>query len=538
MDILSIIIFLPLLATLLIALLPNAFEKQFKHINLVVSMVQVILAFSMIAGFDASGGFQFVKQVPWLHLDLGSIGALNIEYHVAVDGLSIALILLSAIVMLIASISSYEITNKLKSYFVLFGILNMSVMGVFVAMDFFLFYIFYELMLLPLYFLIGIWGGANREYASIKFFLYTLFGSVFILLVMLGLYFSVANPADGSHSFNMLHMMDSKNYIRDSFLGPYSEYASIFGYSSRFLAFIVLFVGFAIKVPIVPFHTWLPDAHVEAPTPVSIILAGILLKVGGYAIIRICYGIFPDAAIHFSYYIALLGTISIIYGALNALAADDLKRMIAYSSVSHMGFVLIGVASLTSEGMNGAVYQLFSHGILSAMLFYLVGVIYNRVHDREIANFRGLSQQMPKYTVFVIIAFFASLGLPGFSGFIAEVFTLLGAFKSSSQNAMVPQWMAVVSAFGILLGAAYFLWTIQRMFFGEKGFKLTEWTSQLKDLKPIEYTVLIPLSLMTLIIGIFPSYLFDLSNADVNVFINDVLSKGYRYLSNAIQMIK
>lgn len=538
MDILSIIIFLPLLATLVIALLPNAFENQFKNINLTVSIIQVILAFSMISSFDANAGFQFVKQIDWIHLDLGSIGALNIEYHIAVDGLSMSLILLSAIVMLIASISSFEIKTKLKSYFVLFGILNMSVMGVFVAMDFFLFYIFYELMLLPLYFLIGIWGGSNREYASIKFFLYTLFGSVFILLVMLGLYFSVANPADGSHSFNMLHMMDANNYIKDSFLGPYSEYASIFGYSSRFLAFIVLFVGFAIKVPIVPFHTWLPDAHVQAPTPVSIILAGILLKVGAYAIIRICYGIFPDAAIHFSYWVALLGTISIIYGAFNALAADDLKRMIAYSSVSHMGFVLIGVASLTSEGMNGAIYQLFSHGILSAMLFYLVGIIYNRVHDREIANFRGLSQQMPKYSVFVIVAFFASLGLPGFSGFIAEVFTLLGAFKSYSENAMVPQWMAVVSAFGILLGASYFLWTIQRMFFGEKSFKLAEWSTQLKDLTTIEWLVLVPLSLITLFIGVYPAYLFDMSNADVNVFINDVLSKGYQYLSNTIQLIK
>lgn len=538
MDILSIIIFLPLLATLVIALLPNAFENQFKNINLTVSIIQVILAFSMISSFDANAGFQFVRQIDWIHLDLGSIGALNIEYHIAVDGLSMSLILLSAIVMLIASISSFEIKTKLKSYFVLFGILNMSVMGVFVAMDFFLFYIFYELMLLPLYFLIGIWGGSNREYASIKFFLYTLFGSVFILLVMLGLYFSVANPADGSHSFNMLHMMDANNYIKDSFLGPYSEYASIFGYSSRFLAFIVLFVGFAIKVPIVPFHTWLPDAHVQAPTPVSIILAGILLKVGAYAIIRICYGIFPDAAIHFSYWVALLGTISIIYGAFNALAADDLKRMIAYSSVSHMGFVLIGVASLTSEGMNGAIYQLFSHGILSAMLFYLVGIIYNRVHDREIANFRGLSQQMPKYSVFVIVAFFASLGLPGFSGFIAEVFTLLGAFKSYSENAMVPQWMAVVSAFGILLGASYFMWTIQRMFFGEKSFKLAEWTTQLKDLTTIEWLVLVPLSLITLFIGVYPAYLFDMSNADVNVFINDVLSKGYQYLANTIQLIK
>ncbi len=203
-----------------------------------------------------------------------------------------------------------------------------------------------------------------------------------------------------------------------------------------------------------------------------------------------------------------------------------------------MGFVLIGVASLTSEGMNGAIYQLFSHGILSAMLFYLVGIVYNRVHDREIANFRGLSQQMPKYSVFVIIAFFASLGLPGFSGFIAEVFTLLGAFKSYSQNAMVPQWMAVVSAFGILLGASYFLWTIQRMFFGEKSFKLAEWKNQLTDLKPIEWIVLLPLSLMTLFIGVYPAYLFNLSNADVNIFINEVMSEGYRYLANAIQLMK
>lgn len=531
MDILSVILFLPLIAAVLLLFIPKNMSHIAKHLNLLVTISQTILAFYLVSHFQSDAGFQFIQKLNWIDLDLGSIGKLDIDYHIAVDGLSISMVLLSSIVMLIAAVSSYEIKENVKSYYVLFGILNMSVIGVFIALDFFLFYIFYELMLLPLYFLIGMWGGANREYASIKFFLYTLFGSVFILLVMLGLYFSVSDPESGAHTFNILHMMDAKNYVKDSFLGPYSEYATLFSYSSRFLAFIVLFIGFAIKVPVVPFHTWLPDAHVEAPTPVSIILAGILLKVGAYALVRICYGIFPDAAIHFSYYIALLGTISIIYGAFNAMAADDLKRLVAYSSVSHMGFVLIGLASLTSEGINGAIYQLFSHGILSAMLFYIVGVIYNRVHDREIANFRGLAQQMPAYTIFVIIAFFASLGLPGFSGFIAEVFTLLGAFKSYTQNAMVPQWMAIVSAFGIVLGAGYFLWTLQRMFFAEKRFKLAIWETQLHDINRTEYMVLIFLSIISLCIGIFPSLLFDLSSADTQQMVQNVLSKGYQYLN-------
>jgi NADH-quinone oxidoreductase subunit M len=280
----------------------------------------------------------------------------------------------------------------------------------------------------------------------------------------------------------------------------------------------------------VPFHTWLPDAHVEAPTPISIVLAGILLKVGAYGIIRICYGIFPDAAIHYSYYIGLMGMISIIYGALNALNAKDLKRLIAYSSVSHMGFVLIGIASLTTEGLNGALYQLFSHGILSTMLFFLVGVLYYRVHDRDLANFRGLSLQMPKFTVFVVIAFFASLGLPGMSGFIGEAFSLFGAFLSESTNGMLPRWMAIVSTLGIVLGAAYFLWALQRMFFGEKKFKDKSWEVALKDLTFREYLVLIPLAAITILLGIFPSYLFDWSNASVTVLINDALVNGYIYL--------
>lgn len=536
MKLLSILIFIPLLGMLLVGVLPKVYASIYKYISAGIAFIQVCLATYLYANFQKNAVFQFIEQQNWISLQIGSLGKLQIEYFVGMDGISAGLVLLSSIVMFIASISSFEIKNNLKGYFILFNLMNLAIMGVFLSLDFFLFYVFYELMLLPLYFLIGMWGGANREYASIKFFLYTLFGSVFMLLVMVGLYFSVNDPTTGNHTFNMLHMMNPSNYQADGFFSQTAN-ALIFGIPARFIAFIVLFIGFAIKVPMVPFHTWLPDAHVEAPTPISIVLAGILLKVGAYGIIRICYGIFPDAAIHYSYYVGLMGMISIIYGALNALSAKDLKRLIAYSSVSHMGFVLIGIASLTAEGMNGAIFQLFSHGILSSMLFFLVGVLYYRVHDRELASFRGLSLQMPKYTVFVVIAFFASLGLPGMSGFIGEAFSLFGAFLSETSNGMLPRWMAIVSTLGILLGAAYFLWALQRMFFGEKRFKLTTWETELTDLTAREYIVLIPLAFGTIFLGIFPSYLFDWSNASVNVLINDTLMNGYIYLHQYFQII-
>lgn len=529
MHLLSLIIFIPLFGILLVGLIPSKYQKSYKLISAAIALFQLVIALYAYSSLEKNAMFQFVEKYDWIKLNLGNLGNLQIEYFVGMDGISAGLILLSSIVLFIASISSFEITANLKGYHMLFNLMNLAIMGVFLSLDFFLFYVFYELMLLPLYFLIGMWGGVNREYASIKFFLYTLFGSVFMLLVMVGLYFSVTDPETGAHTFNMLHMMDPKNFQADGFFSPAAGNV-IFGISARFIAFIVLFIGFAIKVPMVPFHTWLPDAHVEAPTPISIVLAGVLLKVGAYGIIRICYGIFPDAAIHYSYYVALMGMISIIYGALNALSAKDLKRLIAYSSISHMGFVLIGVASLTSEGLNGALYQLFSHGILSAMLFFLVGVLYSRVHDRELANFRGLSIQMPRYTVFVVIAFFASLGLPGMSGFIGEAFSLFGAFLSESSNGLVPRWMAIVSTLGILLGAAYFLWALQRMFFGQKSFKLASWETDLIDLNTREYLVLVPLALITIFLGVLPSYLFDYTNASVNLLINDTLLNGYLYL--------
>jgi NADH-quinone oxidoreductase subunit M len=526
---LTLLIFIPILFAFIIVVLPSSMRASFKYITLLATLVQLCISVwlylnfktgASFGGIDHEAQFQFVQKIPWINLNLGAFGNMQADYFVGIDGISIGLLVMTSLVMVVAALSSWEIKSNLKGFFALFLLLDMALIGVFCSLDFFLFYIFYELMLLPLYFLIGMWGGARREYAAIKFFLYTLFGSVFMLLVMIGLYLSVKDPATGNHTFNMIQMMNPANYTPGSVFSVLSH-QTIFGFPARTVGFVVLFIAFAIKVPVVPLHTWLPDAHVEAPTPVSIILAGVLLKIGGYGIIRICLGIFPEVASSGAWWIGLLGIISILYGAFNALAQKDFKRIIAYSSVSQMGFVLLGIASQTAEGISGAVMQMVSHGFLATMLFFLVGVIYNRVHNREIYNFRGLGTLMPKYTVFIMIAFFASLGLPGFSAFIAEAFSLAGAFKSASVNGLLPQWMAVCGAIGILFSACYFLWTLQRMFFGSVSLKGGEiWKTALVDLSTREIIALVPLALVVLAIGVMPSLVFSKINDSVLELVN------------------
>ena len=519
LPILSLITFLPILGMLILLFLPSKAVKMIKISSLIITILQVVLASLLYINFNYSAeginnidSFQFVEKFQWIKINGASwIGSIKIDYFLGIDGLSMPMILLTSIVCLVAVISSWNITKSIKGYFILFLLLDTGMMGVFVALDFFLFYVFWELMLLPMYFLIGIWGGPRKEYAAIKFFIYTLLGSVLMLLVMIGLYFSVHETlSDGSKvfTFNLLALMNQNNYLADGILSLQNPN------NLRFIAYIALFIGFAIKIPIFPFHTWLPDAHVEAPTPISVILAGVLLKLGTYGILRISFPIFPEITRELAGWIACFGMINIIYGALVALAQKDFKKLIAYSSVSHMGYVLLGMASLSTIGISGAVLQMFNHGTITAMLFLIVGVLYDRAHTRDIDSFGGLANQMPVYTGFVTVAFFAAIGLPGLSGFISEAFVFLGAFSVQSIRVYT-----IISTIGILLGAGYMLWTLQRIFFGKLN---PNWDS-LKDLSIREYFMLIPLSIIILLLGVYPSLLLNLMTVSVNALVNSIL---------------
>ena len=525
-GVLSWITFLPVVGMAVVLMLPREKKDAIRWLSLVVAGVQVLLSIVIfmkfdrgLAGINTEAGMQFLEKASWIDVkSVAWFGRIHIEYLLGIDGISVVMVLLTALISFIAVVSSWTIEKSIKGYFALLLLLDTGMMGVFVALDFFLFYVFWELMLLPMYFLIGVWGGPRREYAAIKFFLYTLLGSVLMLLAMIALYFSVnvyLDPVGGMHSvaealrtpgqgwekvytFNMLAMMDPGNYAPGSLLAGWDT-------SWRYIAYGALFIGFAIKVPIFPFHTWLPDAHVEAPTPISVILAGVLLKMGTYGMLRISFPMFPDAMRHFSWELALLGVISMVYGALVAMAQTDFKKLIAYSSVSHMGIVVLGMSSMNTLGLTGAVFQMFNHGTITAMLFLIVGVIYDRAHTRGLNEFGGLMNQMPRYAGAMTVAFFAALGLPGLSGFISEAFSLLGAFQTW-------QTLTIIAAVTIVLTAGYMLWVLQRVFLGA----LPEKWKNLPDMNGRETFMLATLAIVIIFFGIYPSPVLDLMNSSLN----------------------
>jgi NADH-quinone oxidoreductase subunit M len=488
MDLLSWMIFFPVIGAAVILFLPSERHGLIRAVATAATLPGLLGALVLWQRFDPEQGFQFVHRMPW-------IPAYNIEYFVGVDGLSITMVLLTALLSTICMIASFGIEKAVKGYFALFLLLETGMIGTFVALDFFLFYVFWEVMLLPMYFLIGIWGGPRREYAAIKFFLYTLLGSVLMLVALLYLYFS-ATP----HTFDMTKL--------GTMVGTIPLHVQV-------VLWLALFIGFAIKIPAFPFHTWLPDAHVEAPTAISVILAGVLLKMGTYGILRINYGILPAATLAPAselvpwmgahsvafWVLAALGTLNIVYGALCAMAQQDLKKLVAYSSISHMGYVMLGMAAFTDQGINGAVLQMFNHGTITAMLFLLVGVIYDRAHHRDINGFGGLASIMPAYTFATGFAFFAAMGIPGLSAFISEVLVLLGAWGSSAHGSGGLQGLTVVAASAVVLTAGYMLWALQRMYLGAPNPKYADkgW-----EINGREMLTLAPLAVIVVVLGVYP----------------------------------
>ncbi|MBI2843502.1 MAG: NADH-quinone oxidoreductase subunit M [Armatimonadetes bacterium] len=489
--ILTLITFIPLVGAVIIMFIPRDRTGGIKWTAVGVSVIPLVLATILWFAYDSSGvqfpkGAQFMVDVPW-------ITQIGVRYMIGVDGVSMPMVWLTTLLVTLSLIYSLIIELRPKEYFFLFLVLETGMLGTFVALDFFLFYVFWELTLVPMYFLIGIWGGPRREYAAIKFFLYTLVGSVAMLLAILAMYFNTS-----PHTFNMMEMARAGMDARLGGVGAA-------------LVFWGLFLGFAIKVPVWPFHTWLPDAHVEAPTAGSVILAGVLLKMGTYGFLRVLLPILPRTSERFWFYMAMLALISIIYGALVAMAQKDLKKLIAYSSVNHMGYVILGIAAAASVtganladramALNGAMMQMFNHGVITGALFLLVGVIYERTHTRDLDSFGGLGARIPVFAGLFSMACFASLGLPGLSGFIGEFFVFRGAFGA---NILI----TALATIGIVVTAAYLLWTIQRVLLGPTNPKL----EKLPDADAREVWSLAPLMALMLLFGVWPAPILKILN--------------------------
>jgi NADH-quinone oxidoreductase subunit M len=491
MGILSQLIFIPLLGMIVIMFIPKQNKWATRWAATFFSAVPCVQSLWLL--WDYYYSFSGSHLMSYVEGPFSWVPSLNVQYYLGVDGISVPMLALTGLLSLISVVASFNIENRVKEYFAFFLLLEAGMMGVFASLDFFLFYVFWEIMLVPMYFLIGIWGGPRKEYAAIKFFLYTLFGSIFMLVAILILYFT-SEP----HTLNILEHV---------------QRGSMLPYTIQMVCFIFFFIAFAIKVPVWPFHTWLPDAHVEAPTAVSVILAAVLLKMGTYAMLRISWPMFPAALRDCAIYVALLGLIGIIYGALVSMAQKDLKKLVAYSSVSHMGFCMLALGAYSSEqAIAGCMYQMVSHGLLTGALFLLVGVLYDRAHTREIAAFGGLGSKIPVYTAMMVFFAMGSLGLPGMSGFISEFMIFVGSFGVLEQK-----WIVGVSVVGVLLGAAYLLRMVQRMFLGP--FDEAKW-GFLTDINVREILTVAPLMILTLWVGIYPKPLNILMNATLQNLIS------------------
>ncbi|WP_136657024.1 NADH-quinone oxidoreductase subunit M [Nitratireductor sp. XY-223] len=483
-PILSVATFVPLVGVLLILLIRDDSEtgrRNIRNVSLIVTTFNFLFSLFIWANFDDSKvGFQFVEQAQWL--------GEGISYHMGVDGISVLFVVLTAFLMPLCILASWEsVQHRVKDYMIAFLILETLVIGAFCALDIVLFYVFFEGGLIPMYLIIGVWGGKRRIYAAFKFFLYTLVGSVLMLLAIMAMYWNAGTtsiPEMLAHNFPA---------------------------NMQIWLWLAFFASFAVKLPLWPVHTWLPDAHVEAPTAGSVVLAGILLKLGGYGFIRFSLPMFPIASVELWPLIFTLSVVAIIWASLVALMQDDVKKLIAYSSVAHMGYVKMGIFSANAQGVNGAIFQMLSHGLVSAALFLCVGVIYDRMHTRAIADYGGLVNNMPKYAVVFMVFSMANVGLPGTSGFVGEFLVLIGAFQVSS-------WIAILATLGVILSAAYMLWLYRRVIFGplEK-----ESLKSLLDLSQREKIILYPLAALIIFFGVYPLPVFDVTTVTVDALINN-----------------